>query len=61
MFLLGFSFTDHIDGYATNFTAVGEQLFEALTQFYTMFPEYRQNPFYIMAESYGGMIKINKH
>lgn len=54
-FNLGFSFTEHIDGYATNFSTVGEQLFEALTQFYTMFPEQRVNPFYIIAESYGGM------
>lgn len=55
MYFQGFSFTEHNDGYATNFTTVGEQLFEALIQFYTMFPEQRSNPFYIIAESYGGM------
>ncbi|XP_026815675.1 venom serine carboxypeptidase-like [Rhopalosiphum maidis] len=55
----GFSFTEHIDGYATNFTTVGEQLFEALTQFYTMFPEQRPNPFYIVAESYGGKFALS--
>jgi carboxypeptidase C (cathepsin A) len=38
---------------------VGEQLFEALKQFYTMFPEQRINPFYIMAESYGGIQQFN--
>lgn len=56
---LGFSFTEHKDGYATNFTTVGEQLFEALIQFYTMFPEQRPNPFYIIAESYGGKNTYN--
>lgn len=56
--ILGFSFTEHNDGYATNFSTVGEQLFEALMQFYTMFPEQRPNPFYIIAESYGGIYTI---
>lgn len=58
MYFLGFSFTEHNDGYATNFTTVGEQLFEALIQFYTMFPEQQPNPFYIIAESYGGKIHV---
>lgn len=60
MYFLGFSFTEHNDGYATNFSSVGLQLFEALIQFYTMFPEQRTNPFYIIAESYGGKYIANK-
>ncbi|XP_050439182.1 venom serine carboxypeptidase-like [Adelges cooleyi] len=55
----GFSFTDHNDGYATNFSSAGEQLFEALMQFYIMFPEQRPSPFYIMAESYGGKFALS--
>ncbi|XP_038209259.1 vitellogenic carboxypeptidase-like [Zerene cesonia] len=49
----GFSFSD-IEGYATNQTTIGENLYSALQQFMTMFPNLRQVPFYIAGESYAG-------
>ena len=50
----GFSFTDNDQGYATNEEDVGENLFRAMTQFFTVFPEYKRSPFYITGESYAG-------
>ncbi|KAG5880356.1 Venom serine carboxypeptidase [Gonioctena quinquepunctata] len=48
----GFSFTD--GGYAQNQTKVGEDLHEALKQFFTLFPELQNNDFFITGESYAG-------
>lgn len=48
----GFSFTS--DGYNTDQTAVGRNMYEALLQFFALFPEYRKNDFYITGESYAG-------
>lgn len=48
----GFSFTS--GGFANNQTKVGEDLYEALIQFFTLFPEYQKNDFFITGESYGG-------
>ncbi|KAG5880357.1 hypothetical protein JTB14_025776 [Gonioctena quinquepunctata] len=48
----GFSFTD--GGYAQNQTKVGEDLHEALKQFFTLFPKLQNNPFFITGESYAG-------
>ncbi|OQR72929.1 putative serine carboxypeptidase CPVL isoform 1 [Tropilaelaps mercedesae] len=50
----GFSFTKTDDGYVTNETEVGRDLFEALQQFFTLFSEYAQNDFYVTGESYAG-------
>lgn len=50
----GFSFTDSEDGYARNQTQVGENLYEALIQFFQLFPELQKNPFYASGESYAG-------
>ncbi|KAF6211952.1 hypothetical protein GE061_012469 [Apolygus lucorum] len=50
----GFSFTNHESGYATNQTDVGRDLYEALSQFFQLFPEYRMNNFFISGESYAG-------
>ncbi|XP_034840879.1 venom serine carboxypeptidase-like [Maniola hyperantus] len=50
----GFSFTDSDDGYSTNQTAIGENLYKALQQFFTIFPELRKAPFIIAGESYAG-------
>lgn len=50
----GFSFTQHDQGYARNETDVGEDLLEALQQFFTLFPEYVSNDFYATGESYAG-------
>jgi vitellogenic carboxypeptidase-like protein len=50
----GFSFTGSGDGYSRNEDQVGRNLYEALTQFYTMFPQYQAGDFYVTGESYGG-------
>ncbi|XP_065202856.1 venom serine carboxypeptidase-like [Planococcus citri] len=48
----GFSFTDNY--YVTTQQEIGQHLFDALTQFFTMFPELRKNKFFISGESYAG-------
>ncbi|CAG9764019.1 unnamed protein product [Ceutorhynchus assimilis] len=48
----GFSYTN--GGYAQNETKVGEDLYEALIQFFTLFPELQKNEFFITGESYAG-------
>ncbi|CAH1988590.1 unnamed protein product [Acanthoscelides obtectus] len=50
----GFSFTDNDNGYARNQTQVGNELYIALQQFFTLFPELRGNDFFITGESYAG-------
>jgi vitellogenic carboxypeptidase-like protein len=50
----GFSFTNDDAGYSTNQTAVGLNLYEALVQFFALFPELRKNDFYVTGESYAG-------
>ncbi|XP_003748333.1 probable serine carboxypeptidase CPVL [Galendromus occidentalis] len=50
----GFSFTKHDEGYVTNQSEVGRDLFEALNQFFTVFSEYANNDFYVTGESYAG-------
>lgn len=49
----GFSYSDEI-GYARNEVDVGVNLYEALQQFFTMFPDLRSHPFFVTGESYGG-------
>ncbi|KAJ9586802.1 hypothetical protein L9F63_019588 [Diploptera punctata] len=49
----GFSFTEN-EGFVRNQTQVGSQLYDALIQFFTMFPELQDLPFYIAGESYAG-------
>lgn len=48
----GFSFTN--GGYAQNETKVGEDLYQALKQFFLMFPELQKNAFFVTGESYAG-------
>ncbi|KAL3268532.1 hypothetical protein HHI36_007641 [Cryptolaemus montrouzieri] len=48
----GFSFTK--GGYCKNQTQIGEELYEALQQFFTLFPELIKNNFFISGVSYGG-------
>ncbi|XP_058829316.1 vitellogenic carboxypeptidase-like [Topomyia yanbarensis] len=48
----GFSCTDN--GYSRNETHVGENLYQALIQFFQMFPDLQKNPFYVSGESYAG-------
>ncbi|XP_053613977.1 venom serine carboxypeptidase-like [Plodia interpunctella] len=50
----GFSFTDDDRGYATNQTTIGENLYAALQQFMTLFPELRSAPLILAGESYAG-------
>ncbi|XP_076253486.1 venom serine carboxypeptidase-like [Rhynchophorus ferrugineus] len=48
----GFSYTNNF--YVTNQTEVGNHLYDALTQFFTLFPELQKNDFFISGESYAG-------
>lgn len=48
----GYSFTN--GGYAQNETQVGADLYNALTQFFTLFPDLQKNDFFIAGESYAG-------
>ena len=49
----GFSYTTN-GGYVTNEDVVAQNLDAALTQFYSVFPALKVNPFFITGESYGG-------
>lgn len=55
----GFSFTNEAAGYATNQVDVGTNLFSAVRQFFQLFPEIRNNRFYITGESYAVSILYN--
>lgn len=48
----GYSFTR--GGYAQNETQVGLDLYNALLQFFTLFPNLTKNDFFVTGESYGG-------
>lgn len=50
----GFSFTDNDNGYCRNEEDVGRDLYSALQQFFTLFPQLRGNNFFVTGESYGG-------
>ncbi|GAB6021024.1 hypothetical protein CHUAL_003661 [Chamberlinius hualienensis] len=50
----GFSFTDNDEGYAINETDVANDLYEALLQFFTLFPALQPLDFYATGESYAG-------
>ncbi|GFT56663.1 probable serine carboxypeptidase CPVL [Nephila pilipes] len=50
----GFSFTTSKIGYCRNEDDVATDLYNFTQQFFTMFPEYRNNDFYIAGESYAG-------
>ena len=53
----GFSFTDDARGYAKNQYDVSKDLYEALSQFYQLFPGLLQNDFFVTGESYGGKLE----
>uniref|UniRef100_A0A3P8NJK7 Probable serine carboxypeptidase CPVL n=1 Tax=Astatotilapia calliptera TaxID=8154 RepID=A0A3P8NJK7_ASTCA len=50
----GFSFTEDDRGFAQDQDDVGRDLYNALTQFFQIFPEYQSNEFYATGESYAG-------
>lgn len=50
----GFSFTDSDMGYARNETQVGENLYQALLQFFQLFPNLQKTSFFASGESYAG-------
>nr|ANG83462.1 vitellogenic carboxypeptidase-like protein [Biston betularia] len=50
----GFSFTNDSRGYCTNQTQIGEHLYSTITQFFQLFPELQQLPFFVSGESYAG-------
>jgi len=49
----GFSYAQD-DALPTTQAEVARDLYEALIQWFTMFPEYQPNDFYVFGESYGG-------
>lgn len=49
---VGYSFTE--GGFATNETVIGESLYNALLQFFQLFPDLQKNEFYVTGESYAG-------
>ncbi|KAI8515364.1 hypothetical protein Bbelb_061770 [Branchiostoma belcheri] len=50
----GFSFTDSDAGYARNQTNIADNLYNALLQFFQIYPGYQKNDFYATGESYAG-------
>lgn len=50
----GYSFTQKDDGYAQNEVAVGQDLYNALLQFFQLFPDLQKNDFFVTGESYAG-------
>ncbi|KFM61846.1 putative serine carboxypeptidase CPVL, partial [Stegodyphus mimosarum] len=50
----GFSFTLDDRGYVKNQEEMADDMYEFLQQFFTVFPEYRDNDFYVTGESYAG-------
>ncbi|XP_035231146.1 probable serine carboxypeptidase CPVL [Stegodyphus dumicola] len=50
----GFSFTLDDRGYVKNQEEMADDMYEFLQQFFTVFPEYRDNDFYVAGESYAG-------
>jgi len=50
----GYSFTGNDEGYAKNEDDVASDIYEALRQFFVVFPHLRQCDFYVTGESYAG-------
>lgn len=55
----GLSFTAYDAGYSKNQNDIGTNLYNVLQQFLSVFPELRQNPFYITSSSYGGKYALS--
>merc|ERR1719502_2181708 len=50
----GFSYTDTEEGYVSTHEQAGEDLRNAISQFFQLFPDLRANDFYVTGESYAG-------
>lgn len=50
----GFSFTDNDNGYCKDETCISIGLYNAMQQFYSLFPNLKPNDLYITGESYAG-------
>ncbi|KPJ20357.1 Venom serine carboxypeptidase [Papilio machaon] len=55
----GFSFTEQKTGYCRNEECIAENLFNALLQFFTLFPNLKSNELYIAGESYAGKYTVS--
>lgn len=49
---VGYSFTE--GGFSKNETVIGDNLYNALVQFFQLFPDLQKNEFYVTGESYAG-------
>ncbi|CAG7717961.1 unnamed protein product, partial [Allacma fusca] len=52
----GFSFTDKEDGLASSSQDEDEEIYEAMKQIYTLFPEYQTRDLYFAGASYAGRV-----
>lgn len=50
----GYSFTDSDQGYTRSQDDVARDLYSALSQFFQIYTDYANNPFYVTGESYAG-------
>ncbi|KAI5633506.1 serine carboxypeptidase domain-containing protein [Phthorimaea operculella] len=50
----GFSYTEKEEGYCNDEDCVAKNLYKCLEQFFTLFPDLKNNEFYITGESYAG-------
>lgn len=50
----GYSYVTNPQGYVTNEAEMADNLYTVLQAFFSMYPEYQQNAFFIFGESYAG-------
>jgi len=50
----GFSYVDNPDGYVTNETQVGDDMYTFLQTWFATYPQFAKMPFFVTGESYGG-------